>query len=287
LGHRKLLEKAVEAARQGGNVAPLPVAVWSFSALPKASTLLTTREETAELLAECGVDWLVLADFDQVSELDGEAFFKEQLQQAFSPAAVVCGFNFRFGVNGGWCAADLLKMGEQSGVPVYVVPQYTDTNGEIISSTRIRMLIQNGDMETAAYLMGSPYRLTASVEHGKKLGRTIGFPTINQRMPSGKVIPAHGIYISRVSFTDKDGIFHDLPGVCNIGFRPTVNNDTADITLETYILRYQGDLYGTEVQLSLYKKIRDEQKFPNMDTLSQQIVRDAEAAMMYFADRIV
>ncbi|MBQ7923602.1 MAG: riboflavin biosynthesis protein RibF [Clostridia bacterium] len=283
-GHRKLLNDAADAAGQLGGESPLPVAVWSFTSLPKADVLLTTREESAALLEECGVRWLVLADFAEVSHLDGEAFFREHLQNAFAPAAIVCGFNFRFGCGGRWTAADLAEMGKAAGVPVRIVDAYVDDRGETVSSSRIRGLITAGNMEEAVSLLGGPYRISAPVEHGKQLGRTIGFPTINQRMPHGKAVPAHGIYICRVSFTDENGICRDYPGVCNIGSRPTVNSDTADITLETYILHFQGDLYDQNIRLSLYKRLRDEQKFPDVEALSRQIAADAEAAEAYFSN---
>ena len=272
-------------ARRLGKDFPLPVAVWSFASLPKAEVLLTTREETAAILGECGVEWLVLADFSAVSHLDGETFFREYMQNTFAPTAIVCGFNFRFGCGGKWGADDLAEMGKGAGVPVRIVDAYVDGDGQILSSSRIRALIQEGNMEKAVSLLGSPYTISAPVEHGKKLGRTLGFPTINQRMPAGKVVPAHGIYLCLVSLLDDKGGRCLFPGVCNIGFRPTVNNDTTDITLETYILHYQGNLYGQDVQLSLYKKLRDEQKFTDVDALSRQIAADADAAEAYFSDR--
>ncbi|MBE6569588.1 MAG: riboflavin biosynthesis protein RibF [Ruminococcaceae bacterium] len=281
-GHRLLLEKAALTAGKTGD-SPLPVAVWSFASLPKADILLTTREESAALLGEYGADWLVLADFDAVSYLDGETFFRSHLLEAFAPAAIVCGFNFRFGCGGRWTAADLAEMGRAAGVPVEIADAFTDGDGVPVSSTRIRTLIQDGEMEKATSLLGRPYSITAPVEHGKKLGRTIGFPTINQRMPEKKAVPAHGIYLCCASFTDGDGTVYDLPGVCNIGFRPTVNSDRSDITLETFILGYHGDLYGRDVRISLYKKQRDEQKFPDVDVLSRQIADDAAAAEAYFA----
>lgn len=284
-GHKKLLREAVCTAEALGGEKTLPVAVWSFTSLPKADVLLTTREESARILEDCGTQWLVLADFAEVSHLEGPAFFREHLRDTFSPAAIVCGFNFRFGCGGRWNAADLAEMGKDAGIAVKIVDACVDEEGETISSSRIRAQIQAGAMEKAVQLLGGPYRITAPVEHGKKLGRTIGFPTINQRMPKGKVVPAQGIYICRVSFRENDGTLYDLPGVCNIGFRPTVNRDRADITLETYILGYHGDLYGKEVQLSLYKKHRDEQKFPDVEVLSRQIAADAAAAQAYFSDR--
>ena len=277
-GHQKLLSAAAALAKEKN----APVGVWTFSSLPKAKELLTDPAERASLLARYGADLLAAEDFEAVSHLSGEAFFREILLARFAPSAIVCGFNFRFGHRGQSAADDLVCWGTEAGVTVSVAEPFT-WNGQPVSSTRIRTLVRKGEMEAAAAMLTRPYSITGTVEHGKALGRKLGFPTANIRLPAGKVPPARGIYACRVRFTDENGVLQDKQGVCNIGSRPTVNGDTADVTVETWILEYAGDLYGRALEVSLHKKIRDERPFDTLEALAGQVKKDAETVRDWFA----
>lgn len=276
-GHRALINAAREMAGDGY------VGIWTFRTLPKAKELLTTPDEREALLRQAGADTVHFADFETVHAMDGEAFFRDELCAKLRPAGLVCGFNFRFGYRGGAGADDLARWGREAGIPVRVLPAM-ESDECVISSTWIRQLVAEGDVERAAQLLTQPYTIRGVVEHGRHLGHTLGFPTVNLRLTPGKVAPQSGIYAARVRFPDGDTM-RELPGVCNIGSRPTVNNDTGDVTVETYIIGCTAELYDARIAVSLYRYLRGEIRFPSLDALSRQIGHDAEETARYFAKK--
>lgn len=276
-GHRALINAAREMAGDGY------VGIWTFRTLPKAKELLTTPDEREALLRQAGADTVHFADFETVHAMDGEAFFRDELCAKLRPAGLVCGFNFRFGYRGGAGADDLARWGREAGIPVRVLPAM-ESDECVISSTWIRRLVAEGDVERAAQLLTQPYTIRGVVEHGRHLGHTLGFPTVNLRLTPGKVAPKSGIYAARVRFPDGDTM-RELPGVCNIGSRPTVNNDTGDVTVETYIIGCSAELYDARIAVSLYRYLRGEIRFPSLDALSRQIGHDAEETVRYFAKK--
>ena len=276
-GHRALINAAREMAGDGY------VGIWTFRTLPKAKELLTTPDEREALLRQAGADTVHFADFETVHAMDGEAFFRDELCAKLRPAGLVCGFNFRFGYRGGAGADDLARWGREAGIPVRVLPAM-ESDECVISSTWIRQLVAEGDVERAAQLLTQPYTIRGVVEHGRHLGHTLGFPTVNLRLTPGKVAPKSGIYAARVRFPDGDTM-RELPGVCNIGSRPTVNNDTGDVTVETYIIGCSAELYDARIAVSLYRYLRGEIRFPSLDALSRQIGHDAEETARYFAKK--
>jgi len=273
-GHGTLLAEAEKLAGEicGGYH---PIVVWILESAKKASAeqgLITTRAEKLERFASLGADYAVIEAFDDIKDLSGEAFFFGRIRERFEPCAAVCGENFRFGKGAACTAEDLKRFAESAGMLCRTV-SLSENSGTPVSSTEIRALIAEGKIEEANRLLGYPYSVTSEVLHGKALGRTIGCPTINQRLPEEKVMPKKGVYACRVSFDDRS-----YAGVCNIGFRPTVNLNENDITLETFIIGYSGDLYGKTVKTSLIGRIRGEKAFSSVDELSQQIRADAGAA---------
>ena len=278
LGHRSLIDRAAECA--AGEKA---VAAWMFGRLPKGD-VLTDNAEKCALLGEYGVDYAVFEDFASLKDLDGRTFFDDIIVRRYRPSAVVCGYNFRFGRRAAWSSDDLCRFAEEAGIGCAVVP-HVEKDGAPVSSTAIRSLIAEGDTEKAAELLGRPYSVTLPVVHGHRIGRTIGHPTINQIIPPGRISPSRGVYSCTVEFTDKDGVPRFLGGVCNIGSRPTVNRDAADVTLETYIFDYSGDLYDLSVKTCFLAKLRDEKKFSSVEELAEQIARDGELARAHLAGR--
>lgn len=276
-GHRALINAAREMAGDGY------VGIWTFRTLPKAKELLTTPDEREALLRQAGADTVHFADFETVHAMDGEAFFRDELCAKLRPAGLVCGFNFRFGYRGGAGADDLARWGREAGIPVRVLPAM-ESDECVISSTWIRRLVAEGDVERAREMLTCPYTIRGVVEHGRHLGHTLGFPTVNLRLTPGKVAPKSGIYAARVRFPDGDTM-RELPGVCNIGSRPTVNNDTGDVTVETYIIGCSAELYDARIAVSLYRYLRGEIRFPSLDALSRQIGHDAEETARYFAKK--
>lgn len=274
-GHRALIREAAAIAKP--RVAS--VCVWTFEYQPKASQqmgVLTDTDEKCTLLRDAGADYALFADFDALRSLDGNTFFREHIAAPHHPSAILCGFNFRYGKGASCTAEDLVASAREAGIACHVIPPF-EADGAPLSSSRIRALIAEGDVKTAASLLCHPYSIAAPVEHGKALGHTLGFPTANQRMPHGKLTPKHGVYVVMAEYED-GGTLYRTCGICNIGFRPTVNGDTTDITLETHLLKCDTDLYGKKLRLYFADRLRDEQPFPGLDALKSQIAEDCRRA---------
>lgn len=272
IGHISLFDEARRLSRKHGCAG---IGVWTFDSKgPRRG--LTTLEEKCLLLKDHGVDFVIYESFDEIRDLDGESFFREHIALAHSPAAVVCGFNFTFGRGGGCGAEELCRFAKKSDIDCSVVPE-KKLREHSVSSTVIRRLIELGETDSANELLGHPYSITASIEHGVQIGRKMGVRTINQRIPEGKVIPAAGVYCCTVTFDDR-GKSVTYGGICNIGSRPTVNDNADDITVETHIFDFDGDIYGSNVTTRLYKKLRDERKFDSIDALREQITTDSHEA---------
>lgn len=275
LGHLALLDEARAIA---GN--DRPVVVWVIDR--RTSDTITSLPEKCALFASHGAHLLLTEDFEAIRSLTGEEFFRDCVM-ALSPYAVVCGFNFRFGVRASSSAEDMREMAERNGIRCSVVPPLT-VDGTTVSSTAIRNAVKSGDLPLAEKLLGRPLSYTSEILHGKQLGRTISHPTVNQRIPAGKLIPPYGVYSCTVTFDD-GGTPVTKGGVCNIGSRPTVNDNADDVTLETFLFDFSGDLYGKTLTTSLCEMIRAERKFDSVDELRRQIEADEDAAHASLAER--
>ena len=199
--------------------------------------------------------------------------FVEMLLTEYHAAGFVCGEDFRFGYRGEGNAPRLSDYCGQRKIPCAVVPEQT-IDGVRISSTYIRRQIETGDMETAVRFLGHPHILTGTVVPGQQLGRTLGIPTANLRLPEGLAVPKFGVYVWGALI---DGAAY--PAVTNIGTRPTVEG--SGITVEPWILDYSGDLYGREITLEFYRFLRPEMKFPDLAALQAEIRRNAEQTRAY------
>lgn len=278
-GHAALILRAVDYAKRN----KIYSAVWTFaddaSVLPnkKGVRVLTTLSEKLSLIASLGVDFALLEDFSHVCDYMPERFVSELLKRDCGAVCAVCGFNFRFGKNGlGDC--DTLRELMSPYECIVVPPVYK--GGRLASSSAIRLLIEAGEIEEAALLLGRPFFIDFPVVRGKQLGRTIGIPTINQNFPEGHIIPKNGIYACTVDIGGD--IFL---GVSNVGVRPTVEDGFRSINCETHIINYNGWLYGKNIKVSFYKRLRDEIKFSGVDDLKAQIGFDIDAAIAYFSDK--
>ncbi len=277
VGHAALISRAVEYARERG----IKSAVWTFSddaaAIPSKSgaKCITSTEEKLALFRELGVDYAFLVPFSEVRDYSPEKFVCEILIDKCNAVCAVCGFNFRFGRGGASDSAELSRL--MLPRDCIVVPAvYVD--GSIASSTAVRELIEEGEVEGAAVLLGRAFSLEAPVVEGKHLGRTIGIPTINQNFKEGHVIPKNGVYACTVEI---DG--WDYHGTANVGVRPTIRDDVHNINCETHIIGYEGELYGKSVKTSFYRRLRDEMKFESVDDLRAQVKCDIKATEEYFS----
>ena len=235
---------------------------------------LTLAEERAALLAGLGVSIVYELPFDErLSQLPAAAFVTEVLRDGVRAAHLACGPDFAFGHRRGGDAGFLATEAEAMGVGLTVVPKLADAQG-VISSTRIRRLLQDGYPERAAGELGRNWAIRGPVMHGDARGRTIGFPTAN--VPLGRHLePARGVYAVQVTLPD-GGV---VGGVANIGRRPTVNEGT-ESRVEAHLFDYSGDLYGQEVSVALVGFLRNERKFGSFGELKEQIGKDADQARL-------
>ena len=267
-GHARVLQQVQDAPGM------IP-AVFTFRDIPAAAMgrhapRLVTLEEKGRLLEEQGIQTLFLVDFDEIRSMPPEQFVDEVVLEKMHAQKVVCGFNFRFGRDGSGDTQMLKSRCAAAGVPVTVV-EPVEVDGEPVSSTRIRACVEEGKMEEAARLLGRRFGYAFEVIHGRQLGRTIGIPTINQRMPDDLICPPFGVYASIVYCAGASYL-----GVTNIGVKPTVGSDF--VTSETWIPSYSGDLYGTYPRVELLSFIRPERRFENLQALQLEILANGEQA---------
>lgn len=208
----------------------------------------------------------LFADFNEIKNLSGEEFIEKILIDKFSAEMVLCGFNFRFGKNASWSALDMRKYLESRDVWVRIL-EAQDYESVPISSTRIRKAVKEGRINAANEMLGYNFTFESVVIEGDKRGRTIGFPTINQHIPDGLVVPHFGVYESRVLI---GGISYKA--FTNIGMRPTWRVD--EPLAETHIFGFTGDLYGETVTVELMNYLRPEKTFKNVNELKEQLDYD-------------
>jgi riboflavin kinase/FMN adenylyltransferase len=277
LGHQALLKECVSLARNGD----CKTAAITFDRHPQSlfctrvPPLISTAEERERLLRQYGINHIYTYPVTaEVMGMPWEAFLEELTE--FGAAGFVCGNDFRFGRRGEGTAEKLREFCRQRNLPCIIVPEQ-NIGGVRISSTYIREQLETGDMATAVRFLGHPYRLTGTVVHGHKLGRTLGIPTANLHIPEGLVIPKFGVYACVCHI---DGVRY--PAVTNIGTRPTVSG--AGITVEPWILDFSGDLYDRPIALEFYRFLRPETRFPDLPSLQQQIRRDAEDTRQFLKE---
>lgn len=277
-GHRAVIDAARAMAQRLGR----PAAALTFEPHPRAFFLpdaplfrLTPGAEKLEALRAAGLDGAVVLAFDAAfAALTAEAFVADVLKGTFEVAGVVVGYDFHFGNKRGGSPAFLRQAGERLGFAAEVVEPMLDA-GDPVSSTAIRNALASGQVGHAAHMLGRPWRVTATVIHGDKRGRVLGFPTANLRLPAGTQL-AHGIYAVRVHF---DGRSHDA--VASHGRRPTFDNGAE--LLEVYIFDFSGDLYGRELAVTFHNYLRPELKFDGIEALVAQMQQDSAAARALLA----
>ncbi len=279
LGHGALIRKTAERAAELGAVP----AVLTFDVHPdtlvrgESVPLITSPEDRAELIRRLfGVEEILSLRFDQsLMRMPWDGFLR-WVRDEFRAVHLICGHDFTFGWKGEGNPARLRLGCEQLGLGADVIPKVT-VDGVTVSSTRIRRLLAEGDLREANRLLGHPHALTDTVRTGYRLGRKLGAPTINMAFQPGVLVPAHGVYAGRLRI---EGETVDRWAVTNIGVRPTVS-DGERVSVESYILDYEGNLYGRRVRLELLNFLRPERKFADTDALKAQIARDTAAVRAY------
>lgn len=276
LGHLALLNQCRALAAEKGCRAGAVTFGSHPDALVFGSTpaLINTPQDRERLLRQ-HMDRVITLPFDDAMRTTPWRDFLELLRRDYGAAGFVCGDDFRFGDRGAGTAALLGEYCREAGLPWAVVPEQT-VDGVRVSSTRIRSLLEQGEAEQAARLLGHPHILTGKVIPGKQLGRTLGIPTANLALPEGLAVPRFGVYACRVELDGKQ-----YPAVTNVGTRPTVSG--TGITVEPWILDYSGDLYGREITLEFHAFVRPERKFASLQELQAEIRANAEQTKRYFA----
>lgn len=279
-GHQALLRPLIGGARQTGAASvavtfePHPRCVLDPNNCPAS---LTTLDEKAWLLDQMGLDHLVVIPFTaQLAALSPVAFM-QRLTRGMHLQRFLTGEDFRFGQGRRGDPALLRRMGQRRGFTVEVVPKVSRAR-EAVSSSRIRRLVLLGQMRAAAQLLGRDYPFRSVVEHGAKRGRQLGFPTANLRIAPNKLVPANGVYAARVEW---DGERH--LGALSVGFRPTFGGH--NLTVEVFILDFDGDLYGRTLTVSFVQRLRGEKRFATVPALQQQMTRDVENARRILSAR--
>ena len=267
IGHQIILQKAVKEAKEKN----LKTIVYTFSEYPKnQQTKITTCSEKAYLLNENGIDYLYLEQFEKVRNYSVEEFVEKIIVNILNANEVYCGFNFTFGKGKSGNAETLEKLLREKNIKLNVQKAVLDENREIISSTRVRNYIKEGNFEKVRKLLGHNFIILGEVVYGKQLGRMIGFPTANLRFEN-KIYPEFGVYGVKIRIQGDEKIYN---GVMNIGRNPTV--DTGILSVETNIFDFNEDIYGKVVLIEVLENIRHEKKFGSVDELKEQIGKDVD-----------
>lgn len=282
-GHQAMLVLVAEAARSRG----LETCVLTFEPHPRelfsphdAPTRLTSMREKLELLGERGIDHTHVVQFTpEFASMSPESFVERLLVGTLGARWVLVGDDFRFGAKRAGDFKLLRALGEKFGFEVETMPTVT-RSGTRVSSSAIRNALAAGELARAAEFLGRNYSISGRVLHGDKLGRELGFPTANVQFDHNRP-PVNGIFAVQLH-----GVGHEpLPGVASLGTRPTVKAGDAAAVLEVHVFDFSGDLYGHHVRVEFIAKIRDEEKYPDLETLKAQIGRDCDTARAIHAQR--
>jgi riboflavin kinase/FMN adenylyltransferase len=252
----------------------------------KPRTLLTPLDEKVQQLRSLGIEQLILLPFDrELSALSPEDFVRKILVEQLQCRSISVGQDFCFGKKRLGTAVDLQRLAAKYNIPVTIVPLQTYTSNlpttpeaTRISTSFIRQILEQGEIQQANSLLGRPYTLIGIVIEGQKLGRTIGFPTANLQLPNDKFLPRYGVYAVRVLISSQTQNTHPIQklGVMNLGNRPTVNGTHTSV--EVHLFDWSGDLYSQQLVVELVKFLRPEQKFSSLEELKTQIQLDCTVA---------
>jgi riboflavin kinase/FMN adenylyltransferase len=281
VGHQRIMQIVTARARalEGTSLVytfdPHPRRVLTPERPPK---LLTTLEQKLELLAALGVDVVVVEPFDRAfAQQSAERFVREVLHARMRPVEVYVGYDFHYGRDREGSMRTLTELGPHLGFAVTIVPE-VKLGDRDVNSTRVRELLEAGDVRAASQLLGRPYRVRGAVARGDQRGRTIGFPTLNLAAEN-EILPCVGVYACRVRFLEGEPADPTrwYGAVANVGRRPTVQ-ENGPVAVEAHLFDFTADVYGCRVEVAFEARLRGEQRFPSLDALRAQIARDSAEA---------
>lgn len=289
LGHRTVISEVIARARDGGHRS----GVITFDRHPaevirpdSAPRLLTDLQQKLELLAETGVDYVLVVHFDnERAEESAEDFVSEVLVDCLNAKDVVVGEDFHFGHRRRGDVALLEEMGSELGFAVHGHPLvasdgHAARDDEQVSSTAIRRALHHGRLANANAMLGRPHEMRGPVVRGDRRGTEIGFPTANVAVPEDMLMPAEGIYAGELV---REATGEALPAAVYVGRRPTFYHDGAHLLLEAHVLDFDGDLYGEHVRVRFLHRIRDDRRFESVDALAAQLSADCAKARSLLA----
>lgn len=280
-GHAALMRKTAEIAKQTGATP----SAFTFDPHPQTvifgrpTPLLTSPEDRADLMRKYyGIEDVIVEPFTpQRMKQPWRDFLVETLIEDLGAIHLVAGHDYHFGYKGEGNPTRLQETCRELGIGCDIIPKI-EQEGITISSTYIRTLVAQGEIERANDFLGHPYTISDYVSHGKKLGTTLGFPTVNLRLQENVLEPAKGVYATKV-ILENGKVYM---AVTNVGTRPTVD-DSDQVTIEGFILDFAGNLYGQKIQMEFYQYLREEKKFPSFDALKAEIAHNVEQTREYFA----
>lgn len=279
LGHQQIIRQTIADARQHDGLA----LVVTFDKHPssivapeRVPPLIYSQPQKLRGIESLGADALLEIRFDKTfSEQSGETFIRRLARDLGRLQSICVGAGFVFGHKRSGNVALLKKLGAELNFTVHGMAEIS-LDGQVVSSTRIRETVRAGNFDTASQMLGRAYSIAGKVVHGDQLGHKLGFPTANLATPS-LLLPPNGVYAAHATVL---GQIHQA--VLNIGHRPTIQNPTPETRVEVHLLDFTGDIYAAEMEVTFAAKLRDEQKFPSVEALREQIIRDLAEARARF-----
>lgn len=276
-GHQELIRRAVRSAEAAG----FKSAVFTFSNHPrnllgngnKVKNIMYAVDK-ARIISELGIDYMFNIPFTrEIMNMSPKAYIDDLLVDTFQMKEAYCGFNYRFGYKAEGDVKVLMEESISNGFGIHILEAFK-VEGEVVSSTLIRQLIEDGRMDRCAKFLGRYYSIEGEVVVGNKLGKTIGFPTSNLVIDDSMVSPSNGVYITYCTY---NGVRY--PSITNVGVKPTIGEYNKNV--ETHIFDFDRELYGKNIRVEFLKQIRDEKKFDSIEALSKQITDDCIMAKAY------
>lgn len=275
LGHRHLLSTAKKEAISKD----LDFGIFTFDVNTKYNTnLICTKDEKVSLFENCGADFVYFENFENIKSMTPNEFC-EYILEKFKCEVCFCGDNFTFGKGAQGKSGDLAEYMKSVSKDAKVIDLFA-LDGNFVSSTAIRNFLREGNIESANRYLGYAFGFEGVVVHGNHIGHTLGFPTVNVRIPDTKPQIRFGVYASKVIIDGKT-----YNAITNIGIKPTITEQTKSVVSETYIFDFNMDIYDKEIRIELYKKIRDEKKFSSITELCDIISQNVSDAKNYFKER--